>query len=155
LALPPSFNATGSQLIDHLEVIESDKDMKDASILKAKLATHIGVKFTKIKRINDTMIQNMIETFDQSVPDIIHLRFEQCGLNRKAILKLCDYLRLKHKLRSIGLVNVNIDEADNKRLFEAISKSYSIRQIVINQNMYNDVQLSEPLTKMLQETRFL
>jgi hypothetical protein len=135
-----------------MEVVDSDKELKDEVALRAHLMPHVGVTVSRIRQIGETMMRNLCNIIEQS--NIEHLRFEESRIHPKGLLALQDHLSKRSKLKSIGLVFMRMDDwRDLKVLIEGIIKCPSIRQVIFNNMTFYDYHLMESFKKLVTETR--
>lgn len=79
-----------SQHLIPMEVVDSDKELKDEVALRAHLMPHVGVTVSRIRQIGETMMKNLCTVIEQS--NIEHLRFEESRIHPKGLLALQDHL---------------------------------------------------------------
>lgn len=104
----------------------------------------------KVRKINDNMMSNITKVIELCNKGVQHIKFEDCLINRNAAGTLAEFIKNKHKLFTLGFVNVTFEEAaDFKKVLESITKSFCMKSLILNSNHYNEVSLCDAFASLI------
>lgn len=113
---------------DEYYVFTNDKDLRHYETILIKASPYKGIA-VRVKLLNHFWIENLLYAIEQAEDaGIVNLRFEDCRLLKKAVLKLIDFCKSTSIIESLALSKVSFDDGqDFKRLVEAVSYNQKIR----------------------------
>ena len=106
----------------------NDKDLRHHETISIKASLYKGIA-VRVKILNHIWIENLLFAVESAKDrGIINLRFEECRLLKKAVLRLIEFCKSTAIIESLGLMKVSFDDGqDFKRLVEAVSFNTQIK----------------------------
>lgn len=95
---------------DMYYVFNNDKDLRhhETILIKASLYTGIAVK---VKVLNHYQMENLLLAVEQAGDGgIVNLRFDECRLLKRAVLRIIDFCRTTTLIESLALIKVSFDD---------------------------------------------
>ena len=91
-------------------VFTNEKDLRhhETILIKASLYTGIAVR---VKALNHYCMENLLLAVEQAGDGgIVNLRFEECRLLKRAVIRLIDFCRMTNLIESLALIKVSFDD---------------------------------------------
>ena len=100
----------------------NDKDLRHHETISIKASLFKGIA-VRVKILNHIWIENVLFAVETAKDQgIVNLRFEECRLLKKAVLRLIEFCKTTTIIESLHLVKTSFDDGqDFKRLVEAVS----------------------------------
>ena len=134
----------------------NDKDLRHHETISIKASLYKGIA-VRVKILNHIWIENLLFAIESAKDrGIVNLRFEECRLLKKAVLRLIEFCKTTSIIESLGLIKVSFDDGqDFKRLVEAVSFNQKIRQFSVQSADFDEDYHGKTMARCILESRSL
>jgi hypothetical protein len=88
----------------------NDKDLRHHETISIKAGQYKGIA-VRVKILNHIWIENILFSIETAKDQgIVNLRFEECRLLKKAVLRLIEFCKTTNIIESLGLVKTTFDD---------------------------------------------
>lgn len=88
----------------------NDKDLRHHETISIKASLYKGIA-VRVKILNHIWIENLLFAVESAKDrGIVNLRFEECRLLKKAVLRLIEFCKTTSIIESLGLIKVTFDD---------------------------------------------
>lgn len=144
--LSPLAALMGKTVISHeiMQLFDNEKELKEFSHLVQKQGQQNGIHIKNVK-VTAPIMNNILQAIEISPTGITHLMLEDCSVYSQATKILAEFLNKRQKLKKLSLLGVRFNDTQEvKWVLEGVTKSMSLRHLILNGNNYNELALAEP-----------
>mmetsp|Transcript_5920 Transcript_5920/g.9661 ORF Transcript_5920/g.9661 Transcript_5920/m.9661 type:complete len:294 (+) Transcript_5920:103-984(+) len=134
----------------------SEKDLRHHETISIKASLYKGIA-VKVKILNHIQTENVLFAIESAKDHgIVNLRFEECRLMRKGVLRLIEFCKTTSIIESLGIIKVSFEDSqDFKRLVEAVSFNHKIRQFSVQGSEFDEDFHGKTMARCILESRSL
>lgn len=88
----------------------NEKDLRHHETITIKASLYTGIA-VKVKYLNHIWIENLLFAVESAKDrGIVNLRFEDCRIMKKAVVRLIEFCKSTSIIESLGLIKVSFDD---------------------------------------------
>ena len=88
----------------------NDKDLRHHETISIKASLYKGIA-VRVKILNHIWMENILFSIETAADlGIVNLRFEECRILKKAVVRLIEFCKTTYIIESLGLVKTTFDD---------------------------------------------